>query len=165
MSSFILWLHFRALAGWARASFVRMALLIKPCSFSYIDNISFKLWRIWYTTNGPFHRAVDNQHKHHGDVVRISPNELSFASVESWKAIYQPKKAPLVKSEFYDIYGSGFNSLCVGSERNPQVHNRMRKSLAAALSTKALLEQEDMAWTDSLKESGFRQKLLLLDST
>lgn len=74
--------------------------------------------------------------------MRISPNELSFASVESWKAIYQPKKSPLVKSKFYEIYGSGFNSLCVGSERDPKKHNRMRRSIAAAFSTKALLEQE-----------------------
>ncbi|RAQ59967.1 cytochrome P450 [Aspergillus flavus] len=112
---------------WARASFI---------------------WRIWHTSTGRVHRAIEFQHKLHGlrlgDIVRISPNELSFASVESWKAIYQPKSAPLVKSEFYEIYGSGFNSLCIGSERNPETHSRMRKSLAAAFSTKALLEQEDI---------------------
>ncbi|KAF7623740.1 hypothetical protein AFLA_007466 [Aspergillus flavus NRRL3357] len=108
---------------WARASFI---------------------WRMWHTSTGRVHRAIEFQHKLHGDIVRISPNELSFASVESWKAIYQPKSAPLVKSEFYEIYGSGFNSLCIGSERNPETHSRMRKSLAAAFSTKALLEQEDI---------------------
>ncbi|OOO06596.1 cytochrome P450 [Aspergillus oryzae] len=106
------------------------------------------IWRMWHTSTGRVHRAIEFQHKLHGlrlgDIVRISPNELSFASVESWKAIYQPKSAPLVKSEFYEIYGSGFNSLCIGSERNPETHSRMRKSLAAAFSTKALLEQEDI---------------------
>lgn len=82
-----------------------------------------------------------------GDVVRISPNELSFASVESWKAIYGHQVAgrtTMVKSEFYDMYGSGFESLCVGSEREPRVHSRMRKSLAPAFSTKALMEQEEI---------------------
>lgn len=80
-----------------------------------------------------------------GPVVRISPNELSFASVESWKAIYglQPPGTPTpIKSEFYEIYGAGFSSLCIGSERNPQKHSQMRKMLSAAFATKALVEQE-----------------------
>lgn len=65
----------------------------------------------------------------------------------SWKAIYghtTPGKAPLVKSEFYDMYGSGYESGCIGSERDPQKHSRMKRSLTAAFSTKALLEQEDI---------------------
>lgn len=80
-----------------------------------------------------------------GPVVRVAPNELSFASVESWKDIYGHQiagKSTLVKSEFYNIFGAGFDSLCIGSERNPKAHARMRRSLAAAFSTKALVAQE-----------------------
>lgn len=80
-----------------------------------------------------------------GDVVRVAPNELSFASVKSWTDIYghQPAgKETLIKSEFYNMYGAGFKSLCVGSERNPQKHRKMKTSLSAAFSTKALHEQE-----------------------
>lgn len=80
-----------------------------------------------------------------GPIVRVSPNEISFASVASWKDIYGHKSAgkqTFVKSEFYDIYGSGFNSLCIGSERDPQKHSQMKTSLSAAFSTKALQEQE-----------------------
>lgn len=76
---------------------------------------------------------------------RVSPNELSFASVSSWKAIYGHQsggKQP-TKSEFYDMYGSGFKSLCIGSERVPQKHRQMKLSLSAAFSTKALLDQEE----------------------
>ncbi len=40
------------------------------------------------------------------------------------------------------MYGSGYDSLCIGSERNPKTHGRMKKSLSAAFSTKALTEQE-----------------------
>lgn len=40
------------------------------------------------------------------------------------------------------MYGSGFKSLCIGSERDPVQHNRMKRSLAGAFSNKALLEQE-----------------------
>ncbi|KAI5250672.1 hypothetical protein E4T42_04852 [Aureobasidium subglaciale] len=50
----------------------------------------------------------------------------------------------MIKAEFYDIYGSGFKSLCIGSERRPEKHSRMRKSLSAAFSTKALTEQEQI---------------------
>lgn len=84
-------------------------------------------------------------HYFSGPVVRISPNELSFASVESWKAIYghqTPGNPTPIKSEFYDIYGAGFSSLCIGSERNPRKHGQMRKMLSAAFATKALVEQE-----------------------
>lgn len=81
-----------------------------------------------------------------GSVFRVSPNELSFSSASSWKAIYGPwpGKEPFVKTEFYDMYGSGFNSLCIGSERNPTNHNRMKRSLAGGFSNKALLEQESI---------------------
>ena len=81
-----------------------------------------------------------------GPVFRVSPNELSFASVPSWKAIYgqNTEGNQPIKSEFYDMYGSGFESLCIGSERNPSKHRRMRASLSAAFSTKALLEQESV---------------------
>ncbi|KAJ5961382.1 benzoate 4-monooxygenase cytochrome P450, partial [Penicillium vulpinum] len=105
--------------------------------------------------------------QHTGDIVRISPNELSFASVESWKAIYGHPiagKATMVKSEFYNIYGSGFDSLCIGSERNPQVHSRMRKCLTAAFSTKAIMEQESIVqscidqFIDKLRADGTQEK-------
>jgi hypothetical protein len=75
----------------------------------------------------------------------VSPNELSFASVKAITDIHgfpAPGKAPFVKSEFYAMYGSGFDSWCIGSERNPVRHREMKSSLSAAFSTKALHEQE-----------------------
>ncbi|KAJ8113161.1 hypothetical protein ONZ43_g5216 [Nemania bipapillata] len=79
-------------------------------------------------------------------IVRVSPNELSFGSVESWKAIYGHSTAghhpTPIKAPFYDIFGAGFKSLCIGSERNPAKHNEMRKMLSAAFSQRSLLEQE-----------------------
>lgn len=47
-----------------------------------------------------------------------------------------------MKSEFYDMFGAGFESLCIGSERDPKRHGQMRKNLSSAFSTKALSEQE-----------------------
>ncbi|KAI0407184.1 putative cytochrome P450 [Xylaria palmicola] len=103
------------------------------------------LWRIWHSIRGRIHLAIDDEHKKYGPVFRVSPNELSFASVNSWKDIYghaTGQRQTLVKSEFYEMYGAGFDSLCIGSERNPQKHRKMKQSLSAAFSTKALREQE-----------------------
>ncbi|KAI2628687.1 putative cytochrome P450 [Hypoxylon sp. NC1633] len=105
------------------------------------------LWRFYHSVGGRYHRRVTEQHKKYGPIVRLAPNELSFASVESWKDIYGHaigKRQTCIKSEFYDVFGGGFNSTCIGSERNPKEHARMRKSLSAAFSTKALLEQEEI---------------------
>jgi hypothetical protein len=80
-----------------------------------------------------------------GPIVRVSPNELAFASVTAWQAIYGVPPAGqshLIKSEFYDIFGGGFEVPCIGSERDPAEHARKKKSLAAAFSTKALTAQE-----------------------
>ena len=80
-----------------------------------------------------------------GPVFRVSPNELSFASVDSWKTIYgfpPPGQPHLIKGEFYDIYGAGFKTGCIGSERDPQQHALKKKNLLAAFSTKALNAQE-----------------------
>ncbi|KAL8955076.1 MAG: hypothetical protein Q9193_006923 [Seirophora villosa] len=96
---------------------------------------------------GRFHVSIDKAHEKYGPVFRVSPNELSFATVTSWKAIYGHAiagKPTAVKSKFYEMYGAGFNSWCIGSERDPKVHGRMKKLLSHAFSTKALIEQEDI---------------------
>lgn len=82
-----------------------------------------------------------------GDIVRVAPNELSFASMESWKAIYgHPtggrQTAP--KGPFYEVFAAGFSSKCVGSERDPKKHSAMRKMLNPAFSQRGLLEQEEI---------------------
>lgn len=82
-----------------------------------------------------------------GPVFRVSPNELSFASVESWKAIYgtpAPGQEHCIKSEFYDVFAAGYDSKCIGSERNPQRHSQMKRTLTPAFSTTALTGQEDI---------------------
>lgn len=42
------------------------------------------------------------------------------------------------------MYGSGYDSGCIGSERDPATHGRMKRSLTAAFSAKALAEQESL---------------------
>lgn len=77
--------------------------------------------------------------------MRVSPYELYFESVDSWKAVYghsSPERPTPIKATFYDVFGAGFKSLCVGSERDPMRHGEMRKMLSAAFSQRSLLDQE-----------------------
>lgn len=80
-----------------------------------------------------------------GDVVRVSPNELSFASARSYEDIYGfPKggRQHFIKGDFYEIYGSAYKTGCIGSEREPATHARKKKNLAPAFTTRALSAQE-----------------------
>ncbi|CAG8952979.1 hypothetical protein HYFRA_00003168 [Hymenoscyphus fraxineus] len=105
------------------------------------------LWRYTNTATGKIHLSIEKLHRKYGPIVRVSPNELSFASVESWKTIYghaTPGMPIAIKSPFYEIFGAGFKKLCVGSERNPQKHGEMRRMLSSAFSQRVLLEQEKL---------------------
>ncbi|KAJ3568839.1 hypothetical protein NPX13_g6283 [Xylaria arbuscula] len=105
------------------------------------------LWRLWCTMDGRHHENFHKQHAKYGPVFRVSPNELSFSSLQSYRDIYgfpSPGSEQCVKSDFYDIFGNGFKTGCIGSERNPKVHARKKKNLLAAFSAKALTAQEDI---------------------
>ncbi|KAI2605294.1 cytochrome P450 [Hypoxylon fragiforme] len=105
------------------------------------------LYRFIHTSRGKFHVAITDAHRKYGPIVRVAPNELSFASVESWKAIYghQPAgRAVAPKGPFYEVFAAGFSSKCVGSERDPKKHTAMRKMLNPAFSQRGLLEQEEI---------------------
>ncbi|KAF4914570.1 Cytochrome P450 monooxygenase BOT4 [Colletotrichum viniferum] len=81
------------------------------------------------------------------NVVRISPNELSLVSAESWKAIYgHPGSGRQIarKGPFYDVLAAGLSSRCIGSERDPQKHSVMRKILSPSFSQRVLVEQENV---------------------
>ncbi|KAF3760420.1 hypothetical protein M406DRAFT_52939 [Cryphonectria parasitica EP155] len=103
------------------------------------------LWRFWHTMRGRSHRVIQDMHRKYGPVFRVSPNELSFASAASWKAIYgfpPPGSAHLIKGEFYDVFGGAYKTGCIGSERDPATHALKKKNLTAAFSAKALAAQE-----------------------
>ncbi|KAF6824735.1 benzoate 4-monooxygenase cytochrome p450 [Colletotrichum plurivorum] len=105
------------------------------------------LYRFFHSSRGGLQFAVADAHKKYGDIVRVAPNELSFASVESWKAIYaHPTGGKPIsrKGTFYAVFSSGFNSKCIGSESDPRKHSAMRKMLSPAFSQRGLLEQEEI---------------------
>ncbi|KAI1128171.1 cytochrome P450 [Nemania abortiva] len=105
------------------------------------------LYRFIHTSRGKFHVAVTDAHRQYGPIIRVAPNELSFASAESWKAIYghpAPGKQIAPKGPFYEVFAAGFSSKCVGSERDAKKHSAMRKMLNPAFSQRGLLEQEEI---------------------
>ncbi|KAH6962312.1 cytochrome P450 [Ilyonectria sp. MPI-CAGE-AT-0026] len=92
---------------------------------------------------GGFHPfRLQELHKRYGDVVRIAPNELSFANPDTYREIYahaSKGRKPFLKSKFYhqaNVPPNVFTAL------DPQEHQRQRRYLANGFSTQALREQE-----------------------
>ena len=78
--------------------------------------------------------------------MRVSPQELSFSSLGSWKDIYGQRQGhrPFVKSEFYDGGNFANQAYSIVSERDPEKHRNMRKYLSTAFSDRSLKEQEHL---------------------
>ncbi|GAP84938.2 putative Cytochrome P450 [Rosellinia necatrix] len=105
------------------------------------------LWRLVATMKGHMPQTLQKQHQKYGPVVRVSPNELSFCTLQSYKDIYgfpPPGGAQCTKSGYYDIVGSGFKIPCVVSERDPTLSGKKKKNLSAGFSPKALAAQENI---------------------
>lgn len=47
---------------------------------------------------------IHELHRRYGPVVRLSPNEVSFANLEGMKEIYQSGGSGYDKTEFYDLF-------------------------------------------------------------
>ncbi|KEY73212.1 hypothetical protein S7711_04176 [Stachybotrys chartarum IBT 7711] len=104
-------------------------------------------WRFWHSMRGRFHRVIEENHHQYGNVFRVGPNELSFASVTAFRTIYGNRtsaepKSPAPKNEWYDMLGSDFGEFCVASERDPHKASQKRALFPAAFTQKSLLEQE-----------------------
>lgn len=77
-----------------------------------------------------------------GDVIRLAPNELTFASVQAYRDIYghvTTGKERFLKSDAYDTEEPRISSV-----RDPAVHASQRKALSHAFSARALRDQEDV---------------------
>ncbi|CAG8971210.1 hypothetical protein HYALB_00010583 [Hymenoscyphus albidus] len=82
-------------------------------------------------------------HEKYGPAVRVSPNEVSFASAQSWHDIYAPRKGgEFLKSNWYE--NGSFGGHAIVSVRDPVEHAQMRKYLSRAFSEASLRDQEDM---------------------
>ena len=94
-------------------------------------------------------------HDKYGEVVRFSPDELSFMGEQAWKDIHGHRDPPLIKDPlFYDSVKSSSNRAPSIFNAGPQSHPRIRKQLAYAFSEKALRDQEPLmkSYVDLLME-------------
>jgi cytochrome P450 len=84
-------------------------------------------------------------HDKYGGIVRIAPDELSFADPQAWKDIYntRPGHLPFNRNPtWFKAADSGDAKLVVGP--NEEAHARYRKTLVHAFSEKSLKEQAPM---------------------
>lgn len=49
------------------------------------------LWKLWYAFTGSQKQMYVDIHEKYGDIVRIGPNEISFADPKAVRDIYGPK--------------------------------------------------------------------------
>ncbi|KAI9776748.1 MAG: hypothetical protein M1839_009392 [Geoglossum umbratile] len=80
----------------------------------------------------------------YGDVVRIGPNELTFATAQSFNDIYghsTKDRLTFVKGTFYEHPQPEPG---VVAERRPERHRETRRQLSHGFSAKALKDQEDV---------------------
>lgn len=84
-------------------------------------------------------------HDRYGPIVRLSPNELAFNTVQSWTDIYGHKAGRLDLEKDPIHVGAvdpvpGVSTISMSDRDN---HARQRKALSHGFSKKALWEQED----------------------
>lgn len=87
-----------------------------------------------------------------GPIVRVGPNQLSFATVEAQKMIYNAKPTHTGSDELFGREGTLQDVLLsmilgaanIGSLSNRAEHKKMRKRLQPGFTSKALFEQESL---------------------
>ena len=87
--------------------------------------------------------SIKQFHDKFGDVVRFSPDELSFVGEQAWKDIYGARDPPLAKDPaWYNVVKSSDQAASIFNADHAN-HMRIRKALSHAFSERALREQED----------------------
>jgi hypothetical protein len=102
--------------------------------------------RIIRAIRGDVYFWINDLHQQYGEVVRVTPNELSFSSAESLKDIYAHKRAGrtnLPKDPGFYIFGDDRTIINADDES----HARQRKIFANAFSDRALKLQEPLFLT------------------
>ncbi|CAJ2507243.1 Uu.00g084290.m01.CDS01 [Anthostomella pinea] len=97
------------------------------------------LARTWLS--GRYAKIIQAAHEKYGDVVRVAPNELTFATVQAHRDIYStPSKTGKTKKPFLkdgQFYNNG-DVKTLFYELDPAEHARQRKLLAPGFSAAAM---------------------------
>ncbi|KAI0011112.1 cytochrome P450 [Xylariaceae sp. FL0662B] len=101
-----------------------------------------EVWFAWAWTSGNYPKILEAAHRRYGDVIRIAPNELSFATAQAHRDIYSypsKTKKPFLKCGTFYNNGDVTN---IFYERDPVEHGRMRKVLAPGFSGTSMKSHE-----------------------
>ena len=121
----------------------------------FIAKISSQ-WIGRHDANGDRTLSVHAAHVKYGPVVRIAPNEVSFAPVEAIKEIYG-QATPFMKTAFYSGFEQG-NILTLFTSRDKVFHSQRRKLLNHAFAQKAILDAEPLLGEQVKKFLGWLEK-------
>lgn len=90
---------------------------------------------------GNMHNSLWQIHEKYGPVVRVAPNEISYASADAWDEVYGRYRAGKRKeNQKPDWYLSKDDNDILGAATGD--HGRMRKIIGMGFTTNAMLEQE-----------------------
>lgn len=98
---------------------------------------AFDVFRTIGSMRGDTDLQIAEEHRKHGEVVRIGVNELSFINASAWKDIYGHGHAELHK--YFPPNSVNPNQIIAASTND---HSRMRRAMLPAFSEKALAQQE-----------------------
>lgn len=106
--------------------------------------------RTWAASRLPFIRSllkgtivhdIQKLHRQYGPILRIAPNEVTFAQPEAWNDIFHPPQGQFLKDPIWWKRGPGAPMSLI-SAIAPDEHARIRKALAPGFSARALKSQE-----------------------
>ena len=113
-----------------------------------------------HQADGSFSLWVKELHEHYkSDVVRVSPNDVSFIGVSAWKDISGHRVGHRPYEHDTAVYGRAPNGVDTLLTAKKVDHSRLRRVLDHAFSAKALREQNPLilAYVDSLIEGLYEQ--------
>ncbi|KAI1457430.1 cytochrome P450 [Annulohypoxylon moriforme] len=99
---------------------------------------------VWSLLRGMSNHDAEKLHRKYGPVVRIAPNEVSFAGEEAYRDMFQvrPGDKQYHRDPAWWEPQPGFPSNILSA--NPATHSRIRKSFAPAFTPRALKSQESI---------------------
>jgi cytochrome P450 len=117
----------------------------------YPGPLFWKAFRLRYVISihkGDFHQRLKEFHDQYGLIVRVAPNELSYADGAAWKDIYGSRPDHLQ----FERNTTWFQKLDPNDAEsimgpNEEVHSRMRRAFAHAFSEKSLKDQSPLIET------------------
>lgn len=121
----------------ARPLYKRYASPLRQYPGPFIASCT-RLWKVWSTWTGHTEQHHIALHKKYGPVVRVAPNELSFANPNAALAIFQVGKG-FHKTDFYGVFPPPENP-DIFTETRESVHG-VKKRYAATPYSMATMQQ------------------------